>query len=74
MHEDLRHKNANLLPISDRFYLGAFSKCEHATTFFAQEIPTENIDFRVLRKIVYKKKYVLNVSKFILGSHIILQD
>ena len=40
--------------------------------FFAQEIRTENIDFCVLQKILYQKKYVLNLSKFILGSTIIL--
>ena len=34
----------------------------------------ENIDFRVLRKILYMKKYVLNLSKFILGSTIIPLD
>ena len=72
MHEELGRKNINLLVLSGRFYLSELSKCEHAITFFAQQIRIENIDFRVLRKILYKNKYVLNLSNFIPGSTIIL--
>ena len=38
--------------------------CKTAITFLCQKIRIENIDFRVLRKIPFKKKYVLNLSKF----------
>ena len=66
--------HTHIIVLSSRFYFSVFSKCEHAITFFAQEIQIENIGLRVIRKILYKKFYVLNLSKIILGSTIILLD
>ena len=54
--------------------MSVFSKCEHAITFFAQEMQIENIDFCFIQKILNNKKDVLNLSKFILGSTITLPE
>ena len=67
MHEELRRTKLIFLILNCVFYLSVFSKCEHA-----HEIRIENIDFRVLRKILYKKKHVFNLSKFNLSSTKIL--
>ena len=55
MHNDFSGSITSLLFSSCKFYLHVISMCEPAITFFAKVIRMENIDFRVLQKILLSK-------------------